>query len=532
MGNGLKLWGADIEAIVKVNKLQPCTNPISMIKNQPTPDGVLSYEIFGTSSQARKETMAYIDLHGHYMYPNAAVKLRSYNRTLSEVLYGTGLYTFDKKTGQFTKDDINGSSGPEFLYQCWPYIQVKEKETFTTKEIEQFFKRDRDSLFITKFLVMPAFFRDINDATGSQMSMSDLNSIYNSIIAYTQNMASYTDMFSSMTYLTQGRVQRLLVELYEKIIIEKVKGNPSKFGMLRRAMLSKNIDYSGLMVICSPQLHTDSPEDVMAKIGYAVIPLARACAMFFPFMVHAVKKFFDRAFLQGGKFPVAYRSTGKFEYIDVTDTYDENEITKMISRYINSPSSRFDPVMTPPLADGSVHELAFIGRYYRTGLEFKRSMTMTDLLYIVAKDTLSDKHVYITRYPLDNYNGQFPTRIELSTTIQTQPVMYGEKQYRFYPVIEGDPTNAFIESIGFSNTYLDAMGGDYDGDTVSVKPIFTIEGNQDAEARINSKGYVLNISGGLMRSISKDFIITAYSLTKTDLTDLKDANVEPPMYAV
>lgn len=460
MGQGLKMWGADIDKIIAVNNLQEVTNPISMIKNQPTPDGILSYEIFGTSNQTRRETMAYIDLHGHYMYPNAAIKLRSYSRTLSEILFGNGLYTFDKKTGQFTKDDENGESGPEFLYQCWPYIKVKEKETVTTKEIETFFKRDRDTIFITKFLVMPAFFRDKNEATGANMSMADINSMYNSIISYTQNMANYTDMYSSMTYLTQGRVQRLLVDIYEKIIIEKVKGNPSKFGMLRRSMMAKNIDYSGLMVISSPILHTDSPDEVMARFGYAVIPLARACAMFFPFIVHAVKKRFDEFFIQGGKFPAYDAKTKTIIYLEASESFDENYCTKLINRYINSPSSRFDKVYTPVLSDGSVQTLAFTGRYYKDEKDFSRAMTVTDFLYTVAYDVLKDKHVYITRYPLDNYNGQFPARIELSTTIHTKPVRIGEHIYQFYPVIEGDPTNAFIESVGMSNTYLKEMGGD------------------------------------------------------------------------
>mgnify|MGYP007048111933 CR=1 FL=1 len=42
---------------------------------------------------------------------------------------------------------------------------------------------------------------------------------------------------------------------------------------------------------------------------------------------------------------------------------------------------------------------------------------------------------------------------------------------------------------------------------------------------------MLNISGKLMRNISKDFIITAYELTKTD-QNLSDANKEKPLYAV
>src|SRR5699024_6336348 len=66
LGSGLKVWEADIEANIKVNNLREVTNSIALIKNQPTPDGILSYEIFGTSSQSRRETMAYIDLHNHY----------------------------------------------------------------------------------------------------------------------------------------------------------------------------------------------------------------------------------------------------------------------------------------------------------------------------------------------------------------------------------------------------------------------------------------------------------------------------------
>ena len=458
--SGLKLWDADIDTVIRVNNLKEVTNPIALIKNQPTPDGVLSYEIFGTSSQSRKETMAYIDLHGHYMYPNAAVKLRSYNKTLAEILFGTGLYSFDKKTGQFIKDDVNGTSGPEFLYECWPHVKVKEKTTLTTKEVEKFFQQDRDKLFITKFLVMPPFFRDKNEVTGANMSMGDLNAMYNSIISYTQSIANYTNLFASMTYLTQGRVQRLLVDIYNKIVIEKVKGNPSKFGMLRRAMMSKNIDYSGLMVICAPVLHTNEQSEMMAKYGTVSVPLGRACAMFFPFMVRAVKLWFDRLFIQGGKFPVI--QNGKIEYITVTSSYDENAVTKMISRFINSPSSRFDPVELAPNENGVTGKIAFTGRYYKNEIEtpVNRPMTMTDLLYIVAKDELADKHVYVTRYPLDNYNGQYPAKIELATTIHTKPMKFGERIYQFYPIIEGDPTNAFIESVGMSNTYLAELGGD------------------------------------------------------------------------
>ena len=59
---GLKVDLLDMEKFVRINNLQPCTNPIFLDRNVPTEDGVLSYKIFGTSQQERKNRMAYIDL--------------------------------------------------------------------------------------------------------------------------------------------------------------------------------------------------------------------------------------------------------------------------------------------------------------------------------------------------------------------------------------------------------------------------------------------------------------------------------------
>ena len=70
-----------------------------------------------------------------------------------------------------------------------------------------------------------------------------------------------------------------------------------------------------------------------------------------------------------------------------------------------------------------------------------------------------------------------------------------------------------------------------DGDTISVKPVFTVEANEDCEKRIKSKGYVLDVSGNLMREMTKDFILTSYCLTKSD-KPLSDINKEKPMYAI
>lgn len=144
---------------------------------------------------------------------------------------------------------------------------------------------------------------------------------------------------------------------------------------------------------------------------------------------------------------------------------------------------------------------------------------------------MEDKHVYVTRYPLDNYNGQFPARVAISTTVKTEPVIIGTTEYRFFPTIEGDPANSFMDTMQFSNTYLGPMNGDYDGDQISVKPVYTKEANADCERRIKSPAYILSVQGKMLRELSKDFVITAYNFTYTE-KELPNINKVKPKYEI
>ena len=141
---GLTLDILDVDKFISLNKLVPCENPIFLDRNMPTRDGVLSYEIFGTSQEERRNRFAYIDLHQHYMHPLAATKLGAYDRTLSKLLFSQSAYIL--KDGVLIEDYENGRSGPEFLYEIWGKVKVRDKETITTKELEKFFKQDRDKL--------------------------------------------------------------------------------------------------------------------------------------------------------------------------------------------------------------------------------------------------------------------------------------------------------------------------------------------------------------------------------------------------
>jgi hypothetical protein len=450
----------DIDKFIKINNLKQCTDPIFISKNSFTVNGVLSYEIFGTSVEERRSRMAYIDLNGHYMHPLAAKKLKAYDRKLNDILMALGRYKLSAD-GELIKDDENGETGPEFLYKIWGKVKVKDKNTVTTKEIQKFYERPKEKLFITKWLVIPAFFRDINTSTMSfSKSTNTLNNWYSSIISYTQTMAMYTEMFGHMTALTQARVQNLLIEIYKHLMEDTIKGNPSKFGMLRRYFQARNVNYSARLVISASNQRKDSYTSVQVKLGEGLVPLAAAISCFYPFVVYEMKRYFDMEFIQSGQLPVLTDS-GKIEYITFSDTFDEKHITDMITRYLNSPSTRFDLVETPPDKNGRIGKMTITGRFGKSDTTITRPATVTDILYITTMRAVKNKHIIVTRYPLDNFNGQFPAKIAIASTIKTTPATIGTDIFQFYPICEGDPNNAFVDTMQFSNTYLNALGGDF-----------------------------------------------------------------------
>ena len=144
-----------------------------------------------------------------------------------------------------------------------------------------------------------------------------------------------------------------------------------------------------------------------------------------PFMIHDLKAYFDAQFIQAGKCS-AMDKDGKIVTVTFAESYDENQITGMINKFVNSPATRFDEISTPPDMDGNTHKLMVTGRFNKDDTTFSRPATYTDILYIVACRMVENKHVFITRYPIDNQNGQNPYRIIVSSTIKTVPVTIGE----------------------------------------------------------------------------------------------------------
>ena len=93
----------------------------------------------------------------------------------------------------------------------------------------------------------------------------------------------------------------------------------------------------------------------------------------------------------------------------------------------------------------------------------------------------------------------------------------GDKYLKNYPVVYPDyPTNEnfFVDSTLMNNSYLQALGGDYDGDTISIRGVFSKEANTESEKLIKSKTMFLDSQGKSTRVIKNEAFQAIYSITK------------------
>lgn len=74
-------------------------------------------------------------------------------------------------------------------------------------------------------------------------------------------------------------------------------------------------------------------------------------------------------------------------------------------------------------------------------------------------------------------------------------------------------SNKFVDTFVLSNVMVQPIGGDFDGDTVSVKPIYGAEACKELEDFIASKRHFLSLGGDLIRKLNMEGVQAAYNLT-------------------
>ena len=500
----------------------------------PSEDGILSTQIFGTSTKKRRETFAYIDLNCHVFQPLVYKTLKRVDRHIVDIVAGTKNFSISK-SGELVEDE-NGNTGLEWLYKNWEKVKFKKNNSDVRTERIKFIENSKkDELFQSRELVIPAFYRDINIHNDGEQATHVINQYYTKLIRLA-DMFNQGDFTFNMNY-TRMQIQNLVVTIYDELKSKLEK----KRGLLKQAIMAKNTDYGARLIISSAKVTANKQSDMMVDFFHAGIPLSYCVSCFTPFFTGWIQDYFKSEFeMTGFKLPYYSAATKSFTSVQVKDPtiqFSDDAVHKLMKTFIYSPQQRFDPLYVE--TEDKKHPkipLMFKGRYMEESNDGEkvtenpnnqianRPFTLTDLFYLAAHDICSNKHVYITRYPITDYLGIFPCGIAILTTADTVKMQVNGKEYPFYPKIdmklpkEQIPTQ-FIEVVTMQNTYLQAMNGDYDGDQITVKGVFSEEANLEAEKIMRSPSNLMSINGSPNRTTTIEAIQTCYSISKWNNPD-------------
>jgi hypothetical protein len=242
--------------------------------------------------------------------------------------------------------------------------------------------------------------------------------------------------------------------------------------LIKQNILGKSTDYGARLVITNQEFVYNSVDDMPTGFYKAGVPVSYCMAMATPFFAGWIQNFFVRSFEEFQfKYPYYDEKEKKVVYLELKDPalqFSDEVIHEMMEEYLHSYYHRFDPIYLETTSKEHPKIMFHFRGRDVTDAEFdpndptrllnQRAFTITDLMYMAAHDICSDKHIYITRYPMADHLGIFPCGITVLSTTETVKMEVNGKTYNHYPkIVVGKPSsNAFKEVICLNNCYLKA----------------------------------------------------------------------------
>ena len=226
-----------------------------------------------------------------------------------------------------------------------------------------------------------------------------MNKYYASLLISARSLKETQDLGFSLGDATKGRVQETLLSIYKCLtgtsdVPEDGVGLSGKLGIIQGSALAKTVDYGTRLILSAPELKVETLDDLMVDTEHCALPLASAIVNFKPFVVFAIKRFFENEFGGGTSVPVI-NNKGKLVYARVKDpqiTFSDERIEHELKKFVYGFSNRFEPVTTEAVDESGKEytcSLVFKGRNI-TPAQYEKGDTSGESSLINRRLTLSD----------------------------------------------------------------------------------------------------------------------------------------------
>lgn len=471
--------------------------------------GLYSEAIFGAqSSPDRLTRFGYIDLHCRVMHPVVFKNVARLKRFYEGILGGTVYATFDAASSDFvpsTQDDPKANTGFEFFMKYMRKINFSKSSSMNRNDKIEILERYKDNrVFMDKVIVIPAGIRDYRVDAGGKASVEEINKLYGAILRYALAIPEgqgNNPIFNPIRLA----IQRKILELYE--YLQNLLSGPQggKEGFLQKKWGSRTVALSARDVISAASMATqDANDPKFHRYDETKVPLFLSAKLFEPAVIFQLKRIFFQYLVNPDteQMSMIERKNMTLEYHTLGYQQKDRLLSSAgLSEFINQFSeaaTRADPVTVKDDNDESyythlVYDLdneiyifrslsTFKAQYEeQTKKKFDPSrvhpITHVEMLTIATWAACIGRFCLITRYPVVGLASTYPSRVHLVSTDRSRTVTvrseYTPTSFVVpeYPILDA----AYVDSVSPHPSKLQGLGGDHDGDTISVHSVMMEE---------------------------------------------------------
>ena len=486
-----------------------------------TPDGLFSTEIFGPVGDPRRNiTFGYVELKYPILHPLVYQYISSLKKLYKDIMNNKEYAVWDTKEKDLVKSTPEeGRTGYSFMLEYIDKILYNDngsdERLFKIKIIQKYAKKD---MMLREWLVMPAGLRDYTVSDDGKPTEDEINSLYRKLIA-TVNTLKSINIREDELYIIDAiriKIQNITLEIYEYIKV--MLDGKSKF--IQGKWSKRAITYGTRNVITAIASPIKNINDKKPSFNDTIIGLYQLIAGISPVTKYKLHTKFINRILDPNNDTATLVDPKTMSTINInidinkrdewlSDEGLDNIIHKMAQEVLRTEPVMIDGYYMLLLYDDGkkifpVFNTELLDEGYNK--KYLRPITYAELFYLSVYDVSNKYPAYLTRYPVADIGGVYPTKLYLKTTVNAKTVTYIENGKEVilneYPIL----TEKFYGSLSPNISKLKSLGGDYDGDTVSLNIVLTDESIKEIDDYLDNKQFYITPSGDLAHSMSTDTI--------------------------
>lgn len=477
-------------------------------------DGLFSTTTFGrVGSPERDERFSYIRLNASIIHPLIFNTLKRLKRLYHDIMLGKQYAVFNPETKDFEVSDMfTGDTGMAFFIKHIKELEPDKRRSKRRNFYIDVFDKYKDRVLMHNCLVIPAGLRDLQVDPDGKETQDEINEMYRRLISIAANINLVGAKSNDPIIDNQRRnLQLTIVEIYDYIenMLEGKKGLiQAKWGGRRIVNGTRN-------VISSIDTTAEVLGDLRAPhVDQIQVGLLQTLVGALPVAINRLKeKFLNDVFInQNHLTTLIHPKTWKPVDVEldpyVWDKWGTIEGLEKLIEGFRDDRVRHKPVIIQG------HYLYLV---YRKGNVFKcfrnidelpsqlskedvHPITYVELFYLAGYEKWYTLPAMYVRYPITSVQSAVIAKLYTKTT----SVSYGVYELgedwqtkigyaREYPDIS--PTMDYVNTAIPPFTSLDGLGGDYDGDTISVNILYTKEAIEEVDTYLNSRRSILDPKG-------------------------------------